>query len=258
MVEHTERFGGIGRLWGQDALQTLGRAHVAIIGIGGVGSWTAEALARSGVGTLSLVDLDDICITNTNRQIHAVTSDVGRPKVEAMAERVKNINPSCQVHAISDFFTKKSADSILGGGFDFVVDAIDSARQKCFLIACCRERGIPIVTVGGAGGRRDPCKVEVTDINRSLNDILLKRVKKELRQKYGFPRGSRRWKIPCVFSSEFPVFPDADGGVCEKPQEDVPVRLDCQEGYGSASFVTGAFGFAAASVVVQHLTSTSD
>ena len=113
------------------------------------------------------------------------------------------------------------------------------------------------MTVGGAGGRRDPCKVEVTDINRSLNDILLKRVKTELRQKYGFPRGSRRWKIPCVFSSEFPVFPDADGGVCEKAQEDVPVRMDCQEGYGSASFVTGAFGFAAASVVVQHLTASS-
>jgi len=252
---YMDRFGGVGRLVSEAGLDRLARAHVCIIGIGGVGSWSAEALARSGVGRLTLVDLDDVCITNTNRQVHALEGAVGRPKVEAMAERVHAVNPECQVEALADFFTEKSADAILGRNFDFVVDAIDTVKHKCHLIIRCREGGVPMITVGGAGGKIDPTQVRVADLTLSTHDSLLRRVRKKLRQDHDFSREGL-WDLPCVFSTELPRFPAADGGVCDRPSPDMSLRLDCASGYGTASFVTGTFGFAAAAAVVQHVAAT--
>ena len=241
---------------GDEGLVRLSGAHVCIIGIGGVGSWTAEALARSGVGHLTLVDMDDVCITNTNRQIHALTSTVGQPKVDAMAQRVAALNPGCQVDALGAFFTASTADEILSKGFDFIVDAIDTVKHKCLLLLRCREAGIPVITVGGAGGKIDPTQICVADLTVSTHDGLLRRVRKKLRQDHGFSREGL-WGIPCVYSTELPRFPTPDGGVCARPTPEMSLRLDCASGYGTASFVTGAFGFAAASVVIKELASAT-
>ena len=237
---------------GEEGLRRLSAAHVCVVGIGGVGSWTVEALARSGVGRLTLVDMDDVCITNTNRQIHALSASVGRPKVEAMAERVSAFSPGCELEAIGEFFTASTAESILGRGFDFVVDAIDTVKHKCLLILLCRQIGIPLITVGGAGGKVDPTQICVADLTLSTHDGLLRRVRKKLRQDHGFSRQGE-WDLPCVFSTELPRFPTPDGGVCDRPTAEMSLRLDCASGYGTASFVTGAFGFAAASRVVTEL-----
>ena len=252
MTDQTDRFGGVSRLVGDAGFERLANAHVCIVGIGGVGSWTAEALARSGVGRLTLVDMDDVCITNTNRQVHAVEGAVGQPKVSAMATRIAAVNPACEVKALTDFFTAATADDILGRGFDFVVDAIDTVKHKCLLIMRCRAEGIPLVTVGGAGGKVDPAKIAIDDLTVSTHDGLLRRVRKKLRQDHGMGNDGP-WGLPCVYSTELPTFPTPDGGVCERPTPEMSLRLDCASGYGTASFVTGAFGFAAASVVVRAL-----
>ena len=170
MSDFEFRFGGIGRLFGVDALARLRAAHVCVVGIGGVGSWTVEALARSGVGQLTLVDLDEICISNVNRQLHALNADVGRAKVEVMAERVRGINPECDVRPLPEFFTESNAEALLNTRYDFVVDAIDSLANKCRLIALCRDKKIPIVTCGGAGGRQDPTQVRVADLADTSHD----------------------------------------------------------------------------------------
>lgn len=250
-----ERFSGVGRLYGRAGMERLSEAHVCVIGVGGVGSWTVEALARSGVGRLTLIDLDDVCVTNTNRQLHALDGAVGRPKVAVMAERVGRINPGCQVRAWDEFFTPSTAEEILAEGYDYVVDAIDQAHNKVLMIARCRALGIPVVTVGAAGGKRDPGQVRIADLTETTGDRLLRRVRKELRQKHGFPRGTRRWKLPCVFSTEAAMYPTADGSVCDTPDPEVSLRLDCSSGFGTATFVTGTFGFMAASVVVSALAS---
>ncbi len=246
------RFGGIGRLYGEAALARLRAARVMVIGVGGVGSWAAEGLARSGVGAIDLVDLDDVCVTNTNRQLHAVSDTVGRPKVDVMAERVRAIHPGCDASAVHAFFTGHNAEELVGSGLDFVVDAIDSGKTKSILIARCRDAGVPVVVVGGAGGRRDPCAIKVDDLATTAGDGLLRRVRKTLKQVHGFSRRSR-WRIPCVYSDEPPVFPTCQGGVSGDRSQASSLRLDCEAGYGTASFVTGVFGLVAASVVVSTL-----
>ena len=247
------RFGGVGRLYSSEGLERLRRAHVAVIGLGGVGSWAVEALARCGIGKLTLVDLDDICISNVNRQLHAIDGELGKPKVEVMARRVNAINPECQVHALQTFLLKSNADEILGQAFDYLFDAIDSPSLKCFLIAKCRERGLPTITTGGAGGRRDPMAVEITALAFTSHDRLMREVRRKLRRNYGFPRGDQAFGIDCVVSREPVVYSKNDGTVCARRGPDVDLRLDCASGYGTAAFVTGAFGFAAASRIVQNL-----
>ncbi|HWY78608.1 MAG TPA: tRNA threonylcarbamoyladenosine dehydratase, partial [Verrucomicrobiae bacterium] len=163
MSDLDERFGGIARLYGPEGLARLRRAHVCVVGIGGVGSWAVEALARSGVGELTLIDLDDVCVSNVNRQLHALDGQIGRPKVEVMAARACAINPECIVHPIAAFFTQANAKELLTPRFDYVLDAIDSSSKKCLLIASCREMGIPVLTAGAAGGRRNPALVRVAD-----------------------------------------------------------------------------------------------
>lgn len=250
-----QRFGGIARLYAEDGLARLRRARVLVIGIGGVGSWAAEALARSGVGHLTLVDLDEVCITNVNRQLHATDADIGRPKAVVMAERIGGINPECRVEAIEDFLTERNAEALLAPGrFDAVLDAIDHVRHKALIIARCRRAGIRTVTAGGAGGKRDPSRIAVADMGRVHGDKLIKLVRKKLRDEHGFPKGEKaRFRVECVFSPECPVYPQPDGSVCGNRPDDADLRLNCASGYGTATFVTGAFGFVAAARIVERL-----
>jgi tRNA threonylcarbamoyladenosine dehydratase len=205
-----------------------------------------EALARTGVGSLTLVDFDEVCISNTNRQLPAFATTIGKSKVAVMTERVRAINPECVVYAREEFFTAVTAEAILSQKFDCVLDAIDSLANKCLLIVRCVQAGTSIVTVGGAGGRRDPTAIKIADLSETSHDPLLQKVRKALRADYGFPsRG--RFNVPAVFSPETPILPD--GSVCTGE------RLNCNTGYGTAAFVTGAFGFAAAGCVVKAILS---
>ena len=264
MMSHFDfRFGGIARLYGTATLSRFRAAHVMVVGIGGVGSWVVEALARSGIGRLTLVDLDEVCVSNINRQLHALDSTVGRSKVEVMVERVRTISPEARVEGRVEFFTADTASRLLGletdsiseDRPDFVVDAIDAMSNKVRLIALCQGAGIPLVVCGGAGGRRDPTAVRVADLATVTHDRLLSEVRKRLRREHGFSRTSKKLRIECVHSAEAPVFPDRDGQVCATRASDneLPLRLNCESGFGSATQVTGTFGFAAAARVLARL-----
>lgn len=254
--DYLDRFGGVARLFGRAGLARLHAAHVCVVGVGGVGSWTVEGLARSGVGALTLIDLDDVCVTNVNRQLPALDGQIGRPKVTVLAERVRQINPECRAELVHEFFTTASAERLLVPRYDFVVDAIDRMSHKALLIAGCRERGIPVLTIGGAGGRSDPTKVHVGDIGEASDD-LLRMVRKKLRRDHGFAsgahRGITRMGLRCVWSSEAPVYPWADGTCAAEPEPGSNLKLDCASGFGTAAFVTGVFGLMAAGEVVRTL-----
>ncbi|MCB1104251.1 MAG: tRNA threonylcarbamoyladenosine dehydratase [Opitutaceae bacterium] len=256
--DYLSRFGGIGRLYGRKALARLSAAQVCVVGVGGVGSWTVEALARSGVGALTLIDLDDVCVTNVNRQLPALDGQIGRPKVEVLAERVRLINPGCKVTAKTEFFTAASAERMLSGGFDCVIDAIDSVGNKALLVAECHKRGLPVVTIGGAGGRRDPAQIRTGDLGEAWGDELLRLLRRKLRREHGFPAGEQTGRmhfgVRCVWSSEPQVFPWADGTCQAEPETGSNLKLDCESGFGTAVFVTGAFGLAAAGEAVKAIT----
>jgi len=252
--DYLQRFGGLARLYGADALPRLLAAHVCVVGVGGVGSWVVEGLARSGVGALTLVDLDDVCLTNVNRQLPAHDGNIGRPKVAALAERVKLINPACRVTTAADYFTAKTADALLTARFDWVVDCIDLMSNKALLIAECTRRGQPVVTVGSAGGRCDPTRIRVSDLGGSHGDELLRQVRKKLRRDHGFAKGEGNdYGIPCVSTQEQPVFPWADGTCAAEPEPGSSLRLDCATGFGTAVFITGTFGLVAAGEVVRRI-----
>lgn len=251
------RFGGIERLYGKAPFQRLVSAHVGVIGLGGVGSWAVEALARSGIGELTLIDLDDVCVTNVNRQIHALDSTVGQSKAQALAARLQQINPDLTVHCEETFLTASNADRLLDGGFDHLIDAIDSIRDKCLLVAECRRRNQPLIISGGAGGKRDASQIAISDLGQATNDPLLKRLRKKLRQDHGFSRNLQEpFGFDAVFSRENPVFPWSDGSVCARPEPGSSLQLDCASGFGTASFVSGSMGFAAASAVIRDLVRT--
>ena len=254
---YSDRFGGVGRLVGTAGLDRLRSAHVCVIGVGGVGSWTVEGLARSGLGALTLVDLDDVCITNVNRQLPALDGAIGRPKVDVLAERVHAINPECRVEALTEFFSEQTAERLLSQRFNYVVDAIDNMTNKARLIAGCRERGLSCLTVGAAGGRRDLTQIEVGDLGDAENDLLLRQVRKKLRRDFGFSPGTQKGRmhfdVRCVWSGERPVFPWADGTCASTPEPGSEVEMDCESGFGTAVFVTATFGFAAAGEVVRQI-----
>jgi tRNA A37 threonylcarbamoyladenosine dehydratase len=253
------RFGGIARLYGEAALERFFTARVAVIGIGGVGSWAVESLARSGIGRLTLVDLDEICVTNVNRQLHAMDGQIGRQKTEAMAERARAIHPTAEVAVVPRFFTGQSAGDILAAGFDAVIDAIDSTRHKALLVAECRRRGIFTVTCGGAGGRRDPTRIRVADLAHSGKDPLLHQLRRTLRREFGFPKTPLGAKpapfgMDAVFSDEPPYYPSCGGTVTrERPETAGGQRLGCENGLGSVTHVTAAFGMIAAGRVLERL-----
>jgi len=252
--DYLQRFGGLGRLYGMAALPRLQAAHVCVVGVGGVGSWVVEGLARSGIGALTLVDLDDVCLTNVNRQLPALDGSIGRPKVDVLAERVRLINPGCTVTAVTEFFTAQTAERLLAARYDWVVDCIDLMSNKALVIAECTKRGLRVATVGSAGGRRDPTRIKVSDLGDSHGDELLRQVRKKLRRDYGFAKGEgNRYGIPCVSTQEQPVFPWADGTCAAEPEAGSNLRLDCATGFGTAVFITGAFGFAAAGEVVRRV-----
>lgn len=249
-------FSGVRRLYGADGQERLRRARVCVIGVGGVGSWAVEALARSGVGALTLVDMDDICMSNTNRQLHAIEGEFHKAKVDSLAARARAINPECQARPVREFFTAANARRLLAPRFDFVFDAMDAVREKALCVALCREMGVPVVTSGGAGGRRDPARVRVDDLARVTHDRLLQSLRKTLRAEHGFPRGERKFGVEAVCSSEPPVFPQSDGRVCATREGGADLRLDCRSGLGTAAFVTGAFGFVAAARIVERISSS--
>ena len=248
------RFLGVTRLYGESGAARLARARVAVIGLGGGGSWAAEALARTGVGSITLVDLDDICESNINRQIHALDDTVGRTKTGVMRERVAAISPECAVDAREAFFTRANGAAFLDEGFDAVIDAIDSVPHKAFLVAECRRRGTPLICAGGAGGKRHPEEARVEDLGRAFNDPLLARLRKILRREYGFPKAERaRFRVACVFSPELPVDPRQAAPGCAQKAPGGSMKLDCATGYGAAAFVTGTFGFLAAAWIANRL-----
>ena len=253
--DNSQRFGGIARLYGEKALQCFQQSHICVIGIGGVGSWAAEALARSGIGQLTLIDMDDVCVTNTNRQIHALQGNVGKLKTEVMAERIRLINPDCQIHIIDDFITEENLQEYVNNRFDFVVDAIDSLRAKVALLAYCKRQKIPLITTGGAGGQMDPTKIAITDLAKTTQDPLAAKVRADLRRKFGFSRNpKKKFGIPCVYSTEQLTYPDGAGGTCSaKASSDGNMRMDCASGFGATTVVTATFGFVAVSYVLKKL-----
>ena len=247
------RFGGIVRLYGIKGMVKIRKAKILVIGIGGVGSWVAEALARTGIGHMTLVDLDDVCVTNINRQVHALNGTVGKFKVEVMQERIGLINPFCEVDTKQCFFSPKNLGVIFDKSYDFVIDACDDFTNKCYLIDYCRQNKIPLIVMGGAGGKTDPSQIKVTDMASSSNDRLLARLRKKLRQDFAFPKEEEGdFGIWAVWSHERAVYPTPDGCVTHKPPG-MAKNMDCAEGFGSVSFVTGAFAFAASSLVIKEI-----
>lgn len=255
-IDFARRFGGVGRLYGERALERFKTAHVCVIGVGGVGSWIVEALARSAVGHLTLIDLDNVAESNINRQIQALTGTIGQPKIEALRDRIAQINPFCQVNLVEDFIEPDNIPQMIGGKrpgaarFDYVVDAIDSVKAKAALIAYCRDHGLPLLTSGGAGGQLDPTKIEVRDLARTEQEPLLKKVRKLLRAEYGFARGEKqKYHIDAVFSMEPLRYPEAEDA-CEI--ESSITGLNCA-GFGSSMVVTASFGMIAAAHILRKM-----
>jgi tRNA A37 threonylcarbamoyladenosine dehydratase len=252
-----ERFAGIDRLYGVGTVERLSACRVAIVGMGGVGSWVVEALARSGVGHMTLIDADDICVSNTNRQLPAMAGQYGRNKARAMAERCVAINPEIDVAAVEAFLTPTNMAELLDQNFDLVIDACDSFRVKVETIAWCRRRKLPMITVGAAGGRTDPTLVRVRDVSRTEHDAMLALIRKKLRSEFNFPKNAQRYfGVPAVYSLENVKYPQADGSVCGiRPQmgADAALKLDCGAGLGAATHITGVFAFAAVGKALEML-----
>jgi tRNA A37 threonylcarbamoyladenosine dehydratase len=256
-VDFERRFGGIARLYGEAALARFRRAHVCVIGVGGVGSWVVEALARSAIGNITMIDLDNVAESNINRQIHALSGTLGKAKVTALAERITQINPFCRVTEVEDFITPDNLEEMLGAQpYDYVIDAIDNVRAKVALIAYCRAKGIRLITIGGAGGQIDPTKIEIRDLSRTEQEPLLAKVRKRLRAQHKFPRGTKnKFGIDAVFSTEPLRFPEVEA--CEVGDDDDGntggiTGLNCA-GFGSAMVVTASFGLVAAAHVLRKL-----
>lgn len=245
-------FGGVARLYGAAGLERLRSSRLLVIGLGGVGTWVAEGLARSGVGHLGLIDGDDFCVSNINRQLHALPATVGRSKVEVVAERCRQINPQVELTLHGRFLFEAGVAELLDCGWDCVVDAVDNLRLKVVLAAACRRLNVPLVVSGGAGGRRDPAAVAVDDLARSEGDPLLRQMRKRLRREHGFPRQERRkFGIPCVYSNELPVFGWSDGSVHAEPEPGSSAAINCSNGLGTAAPVTGVFGLMCAGAAIK-------
>jgi tRNA A37 threonylcarbamoyladenosine dehydratase len=250
--DYERRFSGVRRLYGEQGLAKLQAAHVCVVGMGGVGSWAVEAIARSAVGKITLIDLDNIAESNVNRQLHAVDGALGKAKVTAMAERIHLINPACHVHQIEEFITADNVAEMLDAGFDVVLDAIDDAKAKVAIAAYCKQSKIPLITTGGAGGRLDPTRIKVADLAQVMGDRLLAKVRNQLRRDHGFPKAPNTKKSPtkfgitAVYSDEPIVQPETS---CDT-QVDSITGLNCA-GYGSSVCVTAPFGMAAAALTLQ-------
>lgn len=251
--EYLARFNGVARLYGNEALQRFAQSRVCVIGIGGVGSWAAEALARSGVGHIILIDMDDVCVTNTNRQIHALQGNYGKPKIEAMQHRLLSINPELVVEARFDFLSVDNLLQHITPEIDVIIDAIDSMKPKMALMNFCRRNKRKVITVGGAGGQIDPTRIAVSDLSTTEQDPLLAKLRRELRTHCGFPKvGKGKFGIEAVYSDEPVKFPT----VCATEGQPSAVKLDCSGGLGASTCVTATFGMVAASRALLMLSKT--
>lgn len=256
--DYERRFSGVRRLYGQQGLAKLQAANICVVGIGGVGSWAVEALARSAVGHITLIDLDNIAESNVNRQLHAIDGAFGLAKVTAMAQRIKAINPACVVKEIEDFVTPENVAEMLNAGFDMVLDAIDDAKAKVAIAAYCKKNNIPLVTVGGAGGRLDPTRIKQGDLSQVVGDRLLAKVRNQLRRDHGFPKAPTSHKksptkfgVIAVYSDEQVLQPDTD--IASSCEADTAITgLNCA-GYGSSVCVTAPFGMVAAGIVLNQV-----
>lgn len=248
LPDQDRRFGGVARLYGEAGAERLRRAHVGVVGIGGVGSWSVEALARTGVGRITVVDLDMVAESNTNRQIHALGEIYGQAKVDAIAERVRAINPECRVECIEDFVTPENVAEILDRDFSVLIDAIDQVRPKAAMAAFCRRKKMPLIVAGAAGGQTDPTRIMASDLSQTVQDPLLAKLRSTLRRDYGFPREQKKkFGITAVFSTEPLRYPARDAS-CELPAS--PSGLNCA-GFGSSVCVTSVFGMVAAAKAID-------
>ena len=247
------RFGGLERLYGVGGAQRIRDAHVVVVGVGGVGSWTAEALARSGVGQLTLVDLDHVAESNINRQIHAVSTTVGQAKVLAMRDRIALINPGCVVHCIEDFVEPENWPELLGGvKVSAVVDACDQVRAKTAMAAWALANKQLLISVGAAGGKRQAHKVDIDDLSATTHDPLLAQLRYRLRKHHRAARDGKKIGVSCVFSRESVAPPDATCSV----ESGGDGSLNCH-GYGSVVAVTATFGQCAAGWVLDKIAGIS-
>jgi tRNA threonylcarbamoyladenosine dehydratase len=244
-ADDSRRFGGVSRLYGDDGLARIRASHVVVVGIGGVGSWIAEALARSGVGTVTLIDLDVVAESNLNRQVHATIANLGRNKVDAMCERIHAFASDCNVRTIDDFVTPENVATIVPRDASIVIDAIDNVRAKAALIAHCKLQRQAIVVCGGAGGKLDPTRIRSADLTQTKQDPLLSKVRATLRKDYAFPRGEKKFGVIAIYSEEPPAQAPIDGGA----------GLACA-GYGSAMHMTATLGLTAVSLALSLLAST--
>lgn len=253
--DYSRRFGGVERLYGKQGLKRFSQSHIIIIGIGGVGSWVVEALARNAIGKLTLIDMDVVSESNINRQLPALSSTIGREKCDVMAERIRDINANCDVCIIDDFITQENIQMLIDSDADYIIDCIDNSRVKAALIAWCKRQKIKIITLGGAGGQVDPSLIKVSDLSRAEYDPLLSRTRKILRQKFSFAsKGKRRFSIPCVYSTEHLTYPTSDGNTSKQKPLDTDVGgLSCAGGIGSSVMVTASFGFTASAYVLKKL-----
>ena len=249
-VDSERRFSGLARLYGHEPARSIRSAHVAVIGIGGVGSWAAEALARSGIAELTLVDMDHVSESNINRQLHALTDTVGQSKIEAMAKRIGQINPACKLHLVDDFVTQDNWPGILGSEVDAVIDACDQVRAKTAIAAWARLNKKLMISVGAAGGKRAAHLVEIGDLSVCTHDPLLAQLRYRLRKEHGAPKEGRSIGVSCVYSKEAVRGPDAS---CALEGDGT---LNCH-GYGSMVSVTATFGMCAAGWIIDKLSSNS-
>ena len=244
------RFGGLARLYGVSGAARIRAAHVAVVGIGGVGSWAVEALARSGVGQLTLIDLDHVSESNINRQIHALDATLGQAKVLAMRQRIAQINPDCHVDCIEEFAGPGNWPQILPAGVDAVIDACDQVRAKTAMAAWAMRSGTPFISVGAAGGKRHAHRVDIDDLSNTTHDPLLAQLRYRLRKEHGAPREGKKIGVACVFSREAVMAPDASCEVLDSAEVDG--SLNCH-GYGSVVSVTATFGQCAAGWLMDQI-----
>jgi len=244
-------FTGVQRLYGDSAFNIIQNSHILVVGIGGVGSWSCESLVRSGVGEITIIDLDDVCVSNINRQIHSTIKTIGALKIDVMKERLLLINPDLKIHTIHALLTEKNIEKVLQTKFDFIIDAIDRALHKSLLISEAQKRKINIVTIGGAGGKLDPTLIEIRDLNRTINDKLLLQVRRSLKKDYKYSKFTNKpYRVSAIFSTEIAQVED----VQTHDTEDRKAK-NCQTGYiGSSCAVTASMGFFASAYVLKNLT----
>ncbi|MEM7304529.1 MAG: tRNA threonylcarbamoyladenosine dehydratase [Pseudomonadota bacterium] len=260
MTQDTNRrFTGIQKLYGQRGYQRIINSHVCIIGVGGVGSWVAESLARSHVNQLTLIDMDHVAESNINRQIHALTTTLGQSKITAMNDRINQINSECTVHLIDEHLSLDNIAELILDKYSYVVDCVDNFRVKARLISFCRSNKIKLITVGGAGGRVDPSRIQIADLARAEGDALLAKTRKQLRTHYNFPRNlKRRFDVPCVYSTEAQRYPTSNNDISTSKTECTTTGgLNCATGFGSLTAVTATFGMMASAHVLNKIASIS-